>query len=139
MLSTSAISPRRPALTNSRRRLLLAVGGLLALDVVGGRSPSHTVSTPLPEPGAPPPPSPPGPDDGRPGAPGPRRDPLPDRRGATAAGLLAAASLISGISGFFDGQLARPDMPAPLIGFQCLLVAATLTVSGLAIAHLLCL
>jgi hypothetical protein len=63
----------------------------------------------------------------------------PDRRGATAAGLLATASLISGISGFFDGQFARPDLPAPLIGFQCLLVAATLTVSGLAIAHLLCL
>jgi hypothetical protein len=59
----------------------------------------------------------------------------PDRRGAAAAGLLALACVVSGISGFFDGQLGKQGLPAPLLAFQALLVAATLGVSGLATAR----
>lgn len=56
----------------------------------------------------------------------------PDRRGAVAAGLLAAASVVSGISGFLDGQFAKPGLAAPLVGFQVVLVIATLGVAALA-------
>jgi hypothetical protein len=59
----------------------------------------------------------------------------PDRRGAVAAGLLAVACGISGISGFFDGQLGKEGLSAPLVGFQWLLVVATLGVGGLAAAR----
>jgi hypothetical protein len=57
----------------------------------------------------------------------------PDRRGSAAAGGLAAACLISGISGFFDGQLGRTGLAPPLVAFQWTLVATTLAVGGLAV------
>jgi hypothetical protein len=59
------------------------------------------------------------------------------RRSTIAAALLATACLVSGISGFFDGQLGRKGLPPQLIAFQLLLVAATLAVGGLAAAHAL--
>ena len=60
-----------------------------------------------------------------------------DRKGAVAAGALAAACLVSGISGFFDGQLAKPGLGPWLVGFQWILVAATVGVGGLAVHRLL--
>ncbi len=60
------------------------------------------------------------------------------RRGriaAAASGLLAVACAVSGVSGFFDGQLGRRGLPALLVGFQVLLVAATLVVGVLAAAR----
>jgi hypothetical protein len=59
-----------------------------------------------------------------------------DSRGAVAAGLLAVACGISGVSGFFDGQFGKPGMPAALVAFQSLLVVATLAVGGLAATRL---
>ena len=56
-----------------------------------------------------------------------------DRRGTVAAGLLCAACMVSGVSGFFDGQLGRRDLPRPLIAFQGVLVGATLVVGALAL------
>jgi hypothetical protein len=35
----------------------------------------------------------------------------PDRRGAVAAGLLAAGCLVSAISGFFDGAFGNAELP----------------------------
>jgi hypothetical protein len=59
----------------------------------------------------------------------------PDRRGAAAAGVLATACVVSGVSGFFDGQFGRLGLPRPLIAFQAALVGATFGVGGLAIAR----
>jgi hypothetical protein len=56
-----------------------------------------------------------------------------DRRGSVAAGLLAAACLVSGASGFFDGQLGRAGLPRPIVGFQVALVGATVAVGSLAL------
>jgi hypothetical protein len=42
--------------------------------------------------------------------------------------------VVSGISGFFDGQLGKPGLQ-PRCAFQWLLVAATLGISGLATAR----
>ena len=59
---------------------------------------------------------------------------------AVAAGLLALACLVSGISGFFDGQLGKDGLAAWLFAFQVLLVTVTLVVGGLAVhrtVHLL--
>jgi hypothetical protein len=55
-----------------------------------------------------------------------------DRRGAVAAGVLAAACLVSGVSGFFDGQLGKAGLSPPLVAFQWGLVISTLAVGGLA-------
>lgn len=54
------------------------------------------------------------------------------RRSTVAAALLALACLVSGVSGFFDGQLGRRGLPRPLVAFQALLVTATLAVGVLA-------
>ncbi|GAB3201514.1 hypothetical protein GCM10027261_36210 [Geodermatophilus arenarius] len=56
----------------------------------------------------------------------------PGRRGAAAAGLLAAVCLLSSLSGFFDGQLGRPGLPRHLLGVQLLLVGVTSGVGALA-------
>jgi hypothetical protein len=56
----------------------------------------------------------------------------PDRRGGTAAGLLSGVCLVSALSGFFDGQLAKQGLPRHLLGLQVLLVAATSGVGALA-------
>jgi hypothetical protein len=50
-----------------------------------------------------------------------------------AAGLLALACLVSGISGFFDGQLGKDKLAGWLVAFQVLLVTATLVVGALAV------
>ena len=50
-----------------------------------------------------------------------------------AAGLLALACLVSGISGFFDGQLGKDGLAGWLVGFQVLLVTTTLVVGALAV------
>lgn len=50
-----------------------------------------------------------------------------------AAGLLALACLVSGISGFFDGQLGKDGLAGWLVAFQVLLVTATLVVGALAV------
>jgi hypothetical protein len=57
---------------------------------------------------------------------------FPGRPGGVAAGLLAAACSVSGISGFFDGQLGRRGLTAPLVGFQVLLIGVTVLVGALA-------
>lgn len=113
--------------------LLVSVGALLALDVVGGlvsiAAGLHTVASAW-------------------GSTATLAAPVPmmvaqallalaarrwpDRRGAVAAGLLAAASVVNGVSGFFDGQFAKPGLAAPLVGFQVVLVIATLGVAALA-------
>jgi len=59
-----------------------------------------------------------------------------DRPGAVAAGLLAGVCLVSGVSGFFDGQFGRPGLPLPLLAFQVTLVTATLGVETLALSRL---
>jgi hypothetical protein len=55
------------------------------------------------------------------------------RRGAVAAGLLAGACGISGLSGFFDGQLGKQGLPRTLLGVQVLLVGSTIGVGALAV------
>jgi hypothetical protein len=50
-----------------------------------------------------------------------------------AAGLLALACLVSGISGFFDGQLGKDGLAGWLVAFQVLLVTTTLVVGALAV------
>ncbi len=57
------------------------------------------------------------------------------RAGGIAAALLALACAVSGISGFFDGQLGRRGLTAPLVAFQVVLVLATLIVGALAAAR----
>ena len=59
----------------------------------------------------------------------------PDRRGAVAAGLLVGACVISGVSGFFDGQFGKPGLPRALVGVQVLLVVSTLGVGAVAAAR----
>ncbi len=51
-------------------------------------------------------------------------------RGGTAALLLLA--LVSGISGFFDGQLARPDLGAAYVAMQWVYVVVAAAVVVLA-------
>ena len=55
------------------------------------------------------------------------------RRGTVAGGLLAAACLVSSLSGFFDGQLGRADLPRPLVALQVALVTSTGAVGILAV------
>jgi hypothetical protein len=55
-----------------------------------------------------------------------------DRRGATAAGLLSLACLVSAASGFFDGGLGNDEVPASVAPLQWLLVGATAVVGVLA-------
>ena len=57
------------------------------------------------------------------------------RGAAVAAGLLAAACLVSVASGFFDGGLADERLTGPLRGFQVLLLGVTGTVGVLAAAR----
>ena len=53
------------------------------------------------------------------------------------AGLLALACLVSGISGFFDGQLGKDGLAGGLVAFQVLLVLTTVVVGGLAVFRVL--
>ena len=53
-----------------------------------------------------------------------------------AAGLLALACLVSGISGFFDGQLGKDGLAGWLVAFQVLLVVTTIAVGLLALQRL---
>jgi hypothetical protein len=55
-----------------------------------------------------------------------------DRRGATAAGLLSLACLVSAASGFFDGGLGNSEVPDSAVPLQWLLVGATAVVGVLA-------
>ena len=55
------------------------------------------------------------------------------RGAAVAAGLLAAACLVSVVSGFFDGGLGNAELSAGLAAYQYFLLAVTATVGGLAI------
>jgi hypothetical protein len=50
--------------------------------------------------------------------------------GRVAAGLLFVACAVSLVSGFFDGQLARPDLSRAEVGFQAVLLAATGVLGG---------
>ena len=47
------------------------------------------------------------------------------RSAAVAAGLLAAACLVSVVSGFFDGGLGNDELTPALTAFQALLLAVT--------------
>jgi hypothetical protein len=49
-----------------------------------------------------------------------------------AASLLALACLVSAISGFFDGGLANDELDAGLVAYQVFLLAVTATVGVLA-------
>ena len=55
------------------------------------------------------------------------------RGAAVAAGLLAAACLVSVVSGFFDGGLGNAELTAGLAAYQYLLLAVTTAVGALAI------
>jgi hypothetical protein len=57
---------------------------------------------------------------------------LSGRRAAVAAGLLAAACLVSAVSGFFDGGLQDPDLTGWTHAFQVLLLTVTGVVAVLA-------
>ncbi len=57
---------------------------------------------------------------------------LPGKRAAVAAGLLAAACLVSVVSGFFDGGLQNPDLTGWTHAFQVLLLTVTAVVAVLA-------
>jgi hypothetical protein len=122
----------------SGRALMIGVGGLLALDLVGGLlAVANKLNTPAEAWSS----------KATLAAPAPMMIPQAllagaaahwnGRRGAAAAGLLAVACLVSGTSGFFDGQLGRKDLRPALFGFQVVLIAGTLTVGGLAAARLL--
>ena len=50
-----------------------------------------------------------------------------------AAGLLAAACLVSVVSGFFDGGLGNAELTAGLAAFQYFLLAVTTAVGVLAV------
>lgn len=52
-----------------------------------------------------------------------------------AALLLAAACLISAVSGFFDGGFAGEDLTGWHVAFQVLLIGWTALTGGLALAH----
>ena len=55
------------------------------------------------------------------------------------SGMLAVTAGVAGISGFFDGQLARPDLSGWYVGAQVVYVAvawATVVAAGLACWHL---
>jgi hypothetical protein len=56
------------------------------------------------------------------------------RVGVATAGsaVLGLAALLSGISGFFDGQLGRSDLGAGFVAAQVTYVAVAFTVAGLA-------
>jgi hypothetical protein len=60
---------------------------------------------------------------------------LPARWAALAAGLLALACLISVVSGFFDGGLANPKLSGWLVAWQVLLLGVTAAVGGIAAAR----
>jgi hypothetical protein len=120
------------------RTLMIGVGGLLALDLVGGLlAVAYKLNTPREAWSS----------KATLAAPAPMMIPQAllagaaahwnDRRGAAAAGLLAVACLVSATSGFFDGQLGRKDLRPALFGFQVVLLASTMTVGGLAAARLL--
>ena len=55
------------------------------------------------------------------------------RGAAVAAGLLAAACLVSVVSGFFDGGLGNAALTAGLAAYQYFLLAVTTAVGALAI------
>jgi hypothetical protein len=54
------------------------------------------------------------------------------RWAAVPAYLLAAACLVSAVSGFFDGGLANAELSRALVGVQALLLAVTATVGACA-------
>jgi hypothetical protein len=54
------------------------------------------------------------------------------RLAVVAAALLAVACLVSAISGFFDGGLGNDELSSGLVVFQVLLLAVTATVGVLA-------
>ncbi len=57
------------------------------------------------------------------------------RLGTGAALLLAAACLISAISGFFDGGFAADELTGGHVAFQLLLIVWTALVGGVALVH----
>ena len=57
---------------------------------------------------------------------------LPGRWAALPAGLLAAACLVSVVSGFFDGGLGHHSLSPALVAFQVLLLTVTAVVGVLA-------
>ncbi len=59
-----------------------------------------------------------------------------NRSAQVSAGLLGVACAVSGISGFFDGQLAREDLPAAVVAGQWVLITVTAAVGALAFARL---
>jgi hypothetical protein len=59
------------------------------------------------------------------------------RVAVVAAALLAAACLVSAISGFFDGGLGNDELSGGLVAFQVVLLAVTATVGVLAILRAL--
>ena len=59
------------------------------------------------------------------------------RTARVAAGLLAAACLVSVVSGFFDGQLAREDLSGGEVAFQIWLLAVTGVLGVLALVRAL--
>ncbi len=60
---------------------------------------------------------------------------LPGRWAALPAGLLAAACLVSVVSGFFDGGLGHHSLSPALVAFQVLLLTVTAVVGVLAAAR----
>lgn len=59
-----------------------------------------------------------------------------DRWAQASAGLLGVACAVSAVSGFFDGQLAREDLPGAVVAGQWVLVTVTAGVGGLAVSRL---
>ena len=59
-----------------------------------------------------------------------------NRSAQVSAGLLGAACFVSGISGFFDGQLAREDLSAAVVAGQWVFITITAGVGVLAFARL---
>ena len=63
----------------------------------------------------------------------------PRRVARLGSGMLAVTACVAGISGFFDGQLARPDLSGWYVGAQVAYVAvawATVVAAGLRCWHL---
>jgi hypothetical protein len=56
----------------------------------------------------------------------------PGRMATVASALLAAACLVSAISGFFDGGLGNDELSGGLVAFQVFLLAVTAAVGVLA-------
>ena len=60
---------------------------------------------------------------------------IPGRGAALPAGLLAAACLVSVVSGFFDGGLGHDSLSPALVAYQVLLLSVTGVVGVLAAAR----